>query len=307
MEMYEIQVGDRLIGVPWWWFDVLLGWLGLMGFVLWLFGKPLIKPTAAALGLVFGAFATFVALRTFLPDVAPLTWTIGAGMAAAVFSWLLWRLWLGVTTGGLFATAAVAACVAFAGIVVDPVPGAIATAAEELRAAYRVDVAPPADDTTPADTATETEDEAAAGANGPDGQTGANGVPQWEQLRPKTLGVIEDAAYQWWEATEPKHVALLLASAAATAVLGLVLGILFPNFATPLVIAHLGVLFMLGGTLRLIGSLSPSLYDTATASGLTILAVVGGLGLFGACVQWGLYRRKSTGGRDRDKKPRDEE
>ncbi|MBI1371355.1 MAG: hypothetical protein GC159_01145 [Phycisphaera sp.] len=309
MDTYQIQIGERLVGVPWWWFDVLLGWVGLMGVILWLFGKPLIKPTAAITAMVGGAVLTGLIVDATLPSVPVMPCVVAAGVILAVLGWLMWRLWLGFGLAKIFVIAAAAVIVATSGLSFEPLPDAVARAADEVRATYGVDVTitndatnspetPAAPDATPDANTTATEPAPpTTGSNGPEGDAGTSGAeapPKWEELRDRASAPLKSGFDQWWQNTTAGQVALLLSVCSAVAMLGLVLGIMFPNFSGPLVIAGVGVSFMTGGVLRLTAWLAPSLYETAIASGVYCVAGVLGVTLLGATIQWTVYRKRST-------------
>jgi len=312
MQMYEIQIGERLIGVPWWWFDALLGWMGLMGLVLWLCGKPLIKPTAAFTGLLIGAIAGAVAVSSLTADMPPLPFAIGAAMILGFFGWLAWRLWLGFGLGAILVVTTVAVVIMASGLTLDPLPTKTGEAINEVRLAYGFDVtvtngdtSQPVenDDTTTDPDTPDKSDTPQTGTNGPDGDTGEPGAggyepPKWSVLKPKVMTPLEDGFDQWWEATTSGQVATLLIASSAVAMLGLIIGIMLPNFSGPLVIAAVGVDLMSVGVLRLLAAFAPSLYDTILGSGVYLVFGALAVTLFGATVQWVIYRKKTKNKED---------
>lgn len=100
MDNYQINFGHHVLSVPWWWYDALLGWLGVMGLILYFLGHRLVRPSFALMGLLGGAGMSLLAVNGWVvhqwPTASPGPFVAVGALVGAVAAYLLWRLEVGV-------------------------------------------------------------------------------------------------------------------------------------------------------------------------------------------------------------------
>ncbi|MEM8783629.1 MAG: hypothetical protein AAGE65_12335 [Planctomycetota bacterium] len=325
------------------WTGVLLGAMAL-GLVLWLLGGRLAKAGTVLAGLVVGGLAV-TSLSIGLASASGVgAWVlalgVGGAIAGALLAGLLFRLWMGVTAAGLLALAVPAAVLIWMppGLERDEAEGAAdATAAVQPLAFGEGE-----DGGTLVDSLKETWNEGLAEALDAEqvqaalAETGQGGevaevVPESlvdaERVQAIAFGQarrvwdVLKAAWDremarlgaWWDGLATGTRTTVIGGSAVGAVLGLLLGLIAPNFMAKLQTAMVGalLLFFPAGVLvhaYLVGPVEEALEGTDTAAATTgvaglasywptqpraMLLAVGLITAIGLLLQWTLFRKKT--------------
>lgn len=256
MDGYKFQFGSQLVEAPWWWLDALLIWLGLLGVVLWLLGRRLVKPSFAVVGLVLGAAFAAAFMRSQWPDMAVAPWAIFGGIIGAVAAWMFWRLLVAGTLGGTVAIVAPWAVLAWTGVMMPDLWAPIPASQERITASVE--------------------------------QTGMIDVPA---LVGEVQAAIGETWGAWWESLEGSTRWTLLGGAVGAGSLALLIGLALPRLGASLATALLGVVLMLGGLTRLAGFApeTAAAYLPDTPRELVIAVLAGAV--IGAVIQWTIFRK----------------
>lgn len=279
MSGYEFLLGDaQTIEVPWWWFDALMVWVGILGGVLWLFGRPLVKPMFAVVASLAVAGAVALAVRYFWPEMPLLYWVIGGAVAGAAIGWLLARLAVAVLFAAALGILAPALVLVLQG---QPLPAfgePIATAVTELReaAAEAVEL--------------QTNDENGEEERHIDPEKLPSLAEAYAEVRTE-LGEIWRA---WWGDLRGATRWAVLSAAGAAVVLGGALALVVPNLAGALMTSLLGVLLMAWPVSRVLGWLPARLVEALPREGWPLAVLVTLLVILGALIQWALFRPRRT-------------
>ena len=273
MDVYYIRMGggEGFLAVPWWWFDVLLIWLALMGSVIWLFGSAMVRATLTVWGLSFGAVLGWLFVRLLSNETPAVPWIMIGGLVGAVGGFAAYRLLLGVAFGlllGLSVTCVVTAVLAPTEV---SVWSAMAEGASDVRGTVL--------------RSTEAVEEARA-----ENRKLSHEQLQQFQIEPRVLRALRllfKAFGAWWS-----EMGLLMGGLAAIVFLiaaggGTLLGLMFEKPAVTLVTGLGGALMMLAGLAPWIGGAYPSGF----LSWWILLAAVGGVGVV---IQSALFKDESS-------------
>jgi hypothetical protein len=269
MQTYDVRFGEVLIQMPWWWLDGLLIWLGLMGLILFFFGRRMVRPMFAVVGLVAGALFGVAVAKTFFAQWQVLAFVIIGAVVGAALGYALFRLGMGVLLGALLAVAAPV------GLLMAQ--GQTGPAIEQPIAQTYHGIAEAVVETVKADAGAEADAQAALKSLTEPIQQGLDG--------------FDAAVTEWWNAMEVSARVTLISVCAAAGILGLVLGLIFPGFAAAITTALVGVLMMIGGIGRLTETHLSMNIMPATARGLVILIVAATI--IGALIQWTIFRPRT--------------
>jgi len=280
MEQYHIFLGGaQTVALPWWWLDALIGWLGTMGVVLFLFGRPLVRPTFALLGLIVGAVVMAAVAQTVVQDRWPgsptLPWVIGGAVAGGVALLLLYRVGMGIVFAiavGIVAPLVLMLClhIALPGLA-EPIQTARTAIGENVQA------------TT--DLIENSERELTQ--------------EQYDQLTPITVPLqqlnvdLTNAWKAWWEGMTTGNQWAIGATCGGGAVVAGALGMALPAFASVLTTALLGTLMMLGGIYRVAGLMGEGVLEKMPATAASVAILIGSLTVIGSLIQWMLFRKKA--------------
>jgi hypothetical protein len=281
-----------------------VGAVFILGLILWVAGRPVLRPVFIAVGLIAGGLAG-VELGV-LPQVANLAvplwgWAAAGAVVAALVAALAYRVILVVAIGALLA--AVAPLLVWAAVELqliriegprpDPIQELLAR--EDPGAAGPIDAAhaeppdaglappEPAADTTPAAGEDEPAPPDAAGV--PDAAaSGPERAPaEWRRWATTTVRYVSQTGRDAWEESSASLRWALAAAAAVGALLGLVVGASAPSFSASVVTALGGALLLIGSgcTVAARLSLPPALLPQSATAWLAwwAAAAVIGLGL----------------------------
>jgi hypothetical protein len=273
MDHYRLLLGRTVLELPWWWLDALLAWSGLIGLVLWLFGRHLIRPFFGILGLIDGGiFGLLLATRVFT-SYPVMLFVIAGAVLGAVTAWSMYRLGMGVV---LAVTTAVVAPIVVVSVMGAPQPALgepIKHAISEIAAATSI----PEDATT--------------NENGQTVLKPGSAPPLMTDSVNKAIDDVRSAFSDWWSKLPGSVSSIVLAAVVIGAINGVVLGTMVPGLASAFVASLLGVLLMAGGIQRLFGS---SLKSFTPDSPQGTMIMLGVLVVIGAGLQLTVFRRSSN-------------
>lgn len=272
MQTFDVRFGQTVIQMPWWWLDGLLIWLGLMGLILFFFGRRMVRPMFAVVGLVAGSLFGLAVARTFFVEWQVLAFVIIGAVVGAALGYALFRLGMGALLGILLGVAAPVGLLLAQG---QTGPAIEAPIAQTYHAVAEAVV-----ETVKADPAN---DDARADAH-------AALKSLHEPLREGIDG-LKAALAEWWNAMEVSARVTLISVCAAAGILGIVLGLIFPGFAAAITTAMVGVLMMIGGVGRLTESHLSMNVMPQTVRGMVIGVVAATI--IGAFIQWTIFRPRT--------------
>lgn len=284
MSSYVFVIGEQqTLEMPWWWYDALMVWAGVIGVVLWLFGRQLVKPlfaivTAAALSAIVAAV-----VRYFSDQMPLVYWVSGAAIVGAAIGWLLARLALASLFAIVLAISATLATLGFLGVAFPAVGEPIQEAVNEFRAVTTPDVELDED----GEPIEQPEPEPADNAEVVDAEDLPPLLEIWQDLR-EQLG---EAWTEWWDEREGSTRWAILSAAGGAFVLGGALALVLPNLAGALATALLGVILMLWPINRLIIHLPEGVVGWIPRNGWQLAIVITLFVLLGALIQWAIFRK----------------
>jgi len=277
MQTYDVRFGDVLIQMPWWWLDGLLIWLGLMGVILFLFGRRLVRPMFAVVGLVFGGLVGLAVVSGWLTDWESTPFIMIGAVIGGVVCFALYRLGMGVVLALVVGLAAPLGMMYAQG---QPGPPIEQPAVETYHAV--------AEQITP--TAGNVEEGAQTDESG--GQNALALTPEsLTQPIAEGFGKVQTTLAEWWDGLAVRTRVLLISLAGGAGTLGLVLGILFPALSAALATALIGSLLMIGGAARLSETYLTMNLMPATFRGTLALILIATL--IGALFQWTILRPRT--------------
>lgn len=284
MQTYDLQFGNNLIQMPWWWPDAMLIWLGLMGLILFLFGRRLVRPMFGVVGLVVGGLGGLTLARMMFPDTSIMPFVIIGAILGAVIAFALYRLGMGFVLALIFGVTAVVALMIMQGQDGPPIDKPIAAAYHQIL------------DTVATASKQNAEADAKAEAAGDKDHTAikldaAALAHSLEDPIEKGLKDTGQAVADWWNAMSVSQRALLVTIGGGAWLLGFVLGVIFPPITAALVTAGIGSLMMIGGIGRLLaGYLSMDIMPE-TVRNLALMLVI--MTIIGALIQWTIFKPRA--------------
>ena len=114
IKLPDVSSATALIG------QILLFGALLLGTVLWVMGRKMARPGCALTGLVLSGLGVLAVAPSLGGGELTLVWIIGGSVVGCVLAWLLYRVWMGISTGLLLALAVPAASVIWEGPAVEP-------------------------------------------------------------------------------------------------------------------------------------------------------------------------------------------
>lgn len=264
MQTYDLRFGDTLIQMPWWWLDGLLLWLGLMGLIVFLFGRRLVRPLFAVMGLTLGALLGLALVKTYWADTSPTLFVAGGALIGAVAAFALYRVGMGLVLALLVGLAAPAGMLIFQGKPGPAIEEPIVQLVSDIREAVSQVTS---DDQKSAD---------------------LSKLPSMVDIADKSLTQIKEATTTWWNEQDTSYRVLLMTLAGGLGVLGFLIGLVFPGIGGALATAFVGSMMMIGGIGRLVGTHLNMDIMPDTARNLIMMIVV--MTLIGALIQWMILR-----------------
>lgn len=281
------------------WFDILIGIAGLWGVFLWLFGRRIIRPTVTMAGLAGGAILAGAIGRTMTDGNAVIVFVIVGAIVGALATWMLFRIWMALLLAATLAAIAPWAVIAWEGVTPPPDPTAdLKSTARDIIEDGVEQLNGGADDEAEADGDLPSflprifgnPDEAEADEP-PDEQPGLarrlNDAAQagWNNL--KTWWHDDLSASARW---------LIVTAAAAMAISGLLIGLIFPNLGAAIVASLIGSGIVLSAVLRLGGKYLGDAADWLPGTPRGVLITVIAMTIAGALIQWTVLRPRADKG-----------
>jgi ElaB/YqjD/DUF883 family membrane-anchored ribosome-binding protein len=289
--------------------------LVITGLVLWLMGKKIVRITVALTGLLLGSAAAFPLSQQFGAGAhGTLAWVIAGAVAGCLIAWLLFRVWMGLSTAAVFA-------VLVPGVYLVWVGGAAPTPSEGDDAGEPTSWVQPAaflqDDTEPQPRTNrlfDFGDDADDAADTPD--TPRNSAVEdaiRSELTDQQRQIIDEAkrtffeaistAYdryrarvdEWWAARSDMARKNLTTSVAIGGLVGLLMGLLMPNLSAAVQTALVGSILLLYGAwgLLVVNGHDPAESLPFALTGKTVLLALGLITALGIIVQWTVWRKQT--------------
>jgi hypothetical protein len=273
MQGYQFIVDNHALAMPWWWFDALVGWLGVMGVLVWLFGWRLVKPMFMVMGLLEGTLAAMLVARAVSPGADVTGWCLGGALLGAIAGFMLWRIGVGL---GLAALGALAGLAIGLAINAAPLP-AVSDALTQSTDAFRQTLAKAAVEDIKAKV---TADKVESGVKISEPLTQAA-----DPLR-KTVG-------DWWAGLATSAKWVLGSCSVGLAGIAFVVGIVFARSVSALVTAFIGTLMMAPGVHRLLDFAPASVTQKVSLSPGAVGVAILVAGVIGALIQWTQLRKSA--------------
>lgn len=262
------------------WLDVMIGFAGLWGLFMWLFGHRMIRPTVTITGLVAGAVIGGLIGRSMLEGNAAIMAAIGGGVVGAIATWMLFRIWMAVLLSVTLAAMAPWAVIAWEGVTPPPSPVTdlketakqmLDDGVEQLAADGKIIIGRP-----------ENDEQAAEQNAGLLRRFTEAAKAGWDNLRSWWTDELSGSA-RW----------LIITASAAMALGGLMVGLIFPNLAAATVASLIGASVLLSVVVRLgtkyLGEAGGWLPDSPRGA----LMVLIGMTVVGALIQWTILRPRA--------------
>ncbi len=270
MQGYQFIVDHHPRAVPWWWFDAVVAWMGAMGFLLWLFGRRMIRPMFMFIGLAVGAGATVALLHGHMEQMPLLLSAIGGALIGAVAGYILWRVGIGVVIGSAEAVLGVVLVALAVGAGLPAYEAAAVKAREDVHATMNKAAV---------------EDIHAEIAAGDVDKVVPGGEPFVRGCEP-----FIEASRDWWTGLSRGIQWVIATAGFAMATLGLILGMIFARRMSAVVTALIGITIMLPGLSRILELLPPDYASMVphTVAAAAVVVVAGTV--IGTLIQWTIFR-----------------
>lgn len=262
MTDYQLRMGEGVLQVPGWWFDALLIWLAVMGLIIFLFGRRLVRPALAAVGLVSGVAMMLSMIQPLIhqqwPEASPVPFAFLGGLVGALAAFVLWRLGVGAMMCLTVAIITPAVFIVAFGLQGPDIGTPLAQAGGQLKTVLEESSQPGAD---------------------------PRELPQLlEPIQAGRQGVI-DACAAWWDGLTTPTKWMLGSLTVGGALVALLLGFALPVFSATFVTALFGTLFMVGLLYRINYLAGDSLSMALPSSPRTLLLFVAAVSLVGFLIQ----------------------
>ncbi len=257
--------------------------LVVLGIVLWLGGRRMARALGATAGLLVGAGMAYLLARDRSETALMVAGTIGA-LLGAVLAWALFRIWMGAALAALLTVALPIGGLALQAV--SPPRWAPRGATEHESAAPLLEELGKA-------TAAQGDDDGVGGQTTSDRLAAVLGdhvrdvtTSWWDRQR-----VEVDA---WWQEMEAAQRASAMALAGLGAVLGVLVGLIWPYTSAALQSSLIGAVLAWAGLSRLTlrngeAVMTGFLPDTPAQ----MVSVLGLITLVGVLLQWTLWRRRA--------------
>lgn len=279
MTDFPLKFGEQAFTVPAWWFDAVLLLVTLVGLMLWLFGKRLVKPTFSGMGMVIGLVIVWLALRLNFPEVATLPWLVAGGIIGLMVGLLLWRFGMAMIFMLAVVVAAPAVVMTFQEIG-DPEAGGpeiVEPFVYQFGESKKIVL-----------------DFVAQNADNEDESLDTS------QLLSLTepLKLAQTEAWEngrvWWQGLPSGQQLMLFGASVGGGIVAFIFGIALPGVAGSLVTSLLGVMMMMTGVMRLAdGVLPEGLVGLLPHEPRSIMLAIGVGMVIGALLQWTFFRKSA--------------
>ena len=255
----ELRFADTLIQMPDWWLTALIIWVGLLGVILWLLGRKLVRPVLGLAGLVAGAALAMGFVRARWPEAPALPWAIAGSIITGIAAWMMWRLAVGVGLAVIIAIIVPWTVLAWTDIPPPPMWEPLAAAAQQMS-------------------------ESLAADDGPIDVAVVLGEA-WTSVTEAWTG--------WWNGLEGGNQWLLMGAGVGAGTLALLVGLALPGLGAALLTAMLGAAMMSPATGRLLALAPADVAAWAPATPRQYVVILGLVSVIGAVIQWAIFRRSA--------------
>lgn len=260
---------DRLGEAMPMWLDVLIGLGALWGVFMWLFGRRLVRPSMAMIGLSIGAIVGGLVGRTFIEGSAVILPVIVGGAVVGLIAWATWRLWVAVMLGVMLAAATPLSVLAWEGEpfpqAQKPIAQAVEDAANEAREAME-----------------------------PGGQSSESSRDDLLANFKSAMSETWEAIVDWWkDDLDGRTRTVMTVGSGVMGVGGFVVGLILPSFAASLAASLVGSCFVVFSVLRLTSEYAGKIHEYLPSEPRGVLVCVGVMTVIGALIQWTIMGRRA--------------
>lgn len=294
----------------------------IIGLVLWLMGRKMIRPAMAICGVCIGAAIGFTLSHHFnTNDGLLMTWTGVGAVAGGLAAWLLYRAWMAISLGLLAAVFVPATAIAFTGTP-DPIEGDLLNPSSNLVQEPTQLTEPPLVNTSKDDDAKDGTKDETKDSNTIDGKDDTNSLtdnlvnqfsPEQianaakeqagvfiEEIQKTLMGAIR-AAYDkqsgyikaWWEAMDDGQHKSLLTTTLIGVGIGLLVGFMLPNVTASIETAFIGTIMLFVATRGIFATYSSADMNWLPSKPQHIFITVGLITALGMLLQWTFFRKSA--------------
>jgi hypothetical protein len=268
-------------------FDVAMLFIGLWGLLLWLFGRRIVRPSLAMIGLIAGA-ATAGLLARGMSLERMILLVVGGGIAGGLIFYASYRLWVAVLLALVLAIAAPWTVLAWQGGLMPRAEEPFRERAQQMVDEGLQAIADGVAERAGAEIRGEPEPTASADEGERAGEPTA-----LDRLAEAGREIIAEVQ-RWWEEDLSETLRYSMISAAGLmAVTGLILGLIAPNLGASLVAALVGAALMLSAAARVTLRYVSDLGDWLPQDPRTLAIVLITMTTVGALVQWTILRPRA--------------
>ena len=247
---------------------VLLALTAAVGLVLCLLGRKLLRTVCAVAGLVGGGAVAYAMVPADSSQQMLFIVIVGGAVVGLIVSWLVFRVWMGLILAVLLGLGAPVVGLAMH----DNLPPIIPPSAGQVLH----DLTEAADDVTKRDPDEEQ----------PDLSSVSKLTGQVRQMVDEEF----EAIGTWWEQTSSADQYTTMLAAGVGALVGLIVGLIAPQFTAALASSMLGAALIVAGVC---GMDLPQLEWIVPQALLGRMAAVGLITIVGWVLQWIVFRRKA--------------
>ncbi len=266
------------------WLDVIVGFAGLWGVFLLLFGRRLVKPSLAMTGLLIGALAAGLIGRQFVTGNQVLIFVIGGGVVGMLVAWVMYRFWMAVILAAMLALAVPWGVLAWHGAPPSPIEQRVNQVKDPNFARNLVDANAIADRFS-----IEVDDN-----GGPRIVEGSDEGEQGDNLLDRAGQAASDLGSElidWWNHEVSSTVRWTAMTAAAIVLIaGFVVGLIMPELAASLATSLVGTAFVVVALSRLGGQYVPVVERWLPEGPRGLLLVMAAITAVGTLLQWTVLR-----------------
>ncbi|MCC7145027.1 MAG: hypothetical protein IT443_01130 [Phycisphaeraceae bacterium] len=228
----------------------------VLGAVLWLLGKKLTRPCGAACGMLFGLAGGAALAGPEATDELRLMYLVGGALAGALLAWILFRIWVGILLAIVLSTGGPAMYMAWQGKQPPPAPAV---------------------------TLPQTANSEGLGIN----------RQQAEEMAKAWWTDAQNSALEWWKSLDGPEAATATGLAIGGAILGLLVGLLFPYRAAAAACALVGSVLIVGVLAWLAQREGFAWLTTWLGNPRQAVAAVGLITAVGVGFQWTVWRKRA--------------
>ena len=257
---------------------VLLALIAALGLVLCLLGRRLTRSLCTLVGVAGGGGAAYALARGTVGQEMLFVWIIAGAVAGLLLGWFLFRAWMGVTLALMLSVAASTVAL----VVQDNLPPLVPESARNL---WQEVAGPIADGQAVDDDQDDVEAELPQLRQVPQLLT----EPLAERLQPVLVDEGK-ALVDWWRQSSATGRLILIIAAGVGGLIGLIVGLLGPQFTAALISSLMGAVLIVGGVgFMNISQIEAVLPPTALARIVAVSLIT----IAGTLLQWTVLRKKT--------------